>query len=281
MTIQCAFTYHPQLDRLFGGDMVRSLQGVRVKVFLMSFKRGEALYPLMNELAETYSQTVPADWQQEPPFPKPLAVLQRFEIPVLIDGQEEVVSMQDVFRLGLLPFLPEEYRELAQVVTVPYEPFAAAGTLQDTALLDASALVTFAARLFTILRCGHALDLVFSHSVGTCVNSRFVTPKGSIADLYYLTRLESAGVEIQRTQEQDLARGFRLLKRANASGADTLETAFVAAVTAYGGAETIAADLHEVLTKTVRRVIDLGQDTDALATLQPLVNLTRYARARS
>lgn len=274
MTLRCALTYQPLLDRLFGADLVRSFQGIRVKLMLASLARTNTLRPLMQELAAAYEEAMQADWQRDPPFPRLIAVVQRSQIPVQAGSQEELIDIDEALGLGLLPFLPEEYRELAHIVTGPYEPFAEAGTLAQRTLPDASRLASAAMRLFGILRCGHGLGLAFNRAGGSCLSASHVTPAGSIADLYYLARPEQSGEDLCRAQERDLADGFGLLARGNAWDVESLGAAFASALTAYAHSAGGTAQLRKMVAETAQRVMELGHAAD-VTTLQPLASAIR------
>jgi hypothetical protein len=50
------YSYHPQLDRVLGGDYFRDFQGHPTKACITSLKRAQEWYPVLGEIHEVFKQ---------------------------------------------------------------------------------------------------------------------------------------------------------------------------------------------------------------------------------
>lgn len=214
-------TYQPQLDRLFGADLIEEVDGGLLASWLMSVARARLLVDAMSRLADAAGVT----GKDELPFPCPVAAFVA-EIP---EGTGiEFESLGEV---------PPEYAELAwlQSVVTSGEPLGVHPSLPPGAPAEA-----LAQRLFTTLRVAHRLPATFSRAGGCCLRGEFVTAAGELTDVYFLTAADELNpAQLERCRLTDIANAVSLLSEAIAEP-EQLERAFQAAITAYLGPDAPA-----------------------------------------
>jgi hypothetical protein len=183
------YSYHPQLDRVFGGDYFRDINGHPAKVCVTSLKRAQELHPVLAELHECYRQAPSWPRKLECPFPMVLTV-----IGTLGDW------------LGAAN-APPEYRELALVITL----IAGMEVVRHSPPAGASARQDCITQLFRGMRAVHANRFTFSRPGGGCnYVPGFITTAGALNDAYFVWRdptLERVE-ELWQSQEMDLMNGL-------------------------------------------------------------------------
>jgi hypothetical protein len=182
------YSYHPQLDRVLGGDYFRDFQGHPMKVYVTSLKRAQELYPLLGALHETFEQSPAWPGKLKYPVPTTLAV---FALSENLLGSGAV---------------PPEYHELALFLTV----IASTEVVLDLPPSGQSARLECVTQLFRAMRVVHANRFTFSRRSGCNYIPAFVTPSGALNDAYFLWRdlaLERAE-ELWQCQETDLINGM-------------------------------------------------------------------------
>lgn len=163
-----SLTYHPQLDRILGGDYFHQLKGHWLKACLSSQSRATEIHELLGAAASGYSKAPDWDGKLESPFPVILAML---SIPA-VD----------------LPGAPPEYREMAltQLVISSPEPVEVAPPENLTGTM------AFCRQLFGTIGATHRAGLGFSRDAGCCLRPEFLIADGSLSDSYFLSSLERA-----------------------------------------------------------------------------------------
>jgi len=183
---QSGYSYHRQLDRVIGWDYFRDFQGHPTKVYVTSIKRAEHLHRTLGELNEACRHGSDSD-KHDFGFPAVLAVLQ-------------------ISNELLVGDAPEEYRDLAMVVTV----IEGSEVLYGHPLPDASMRQRCIAQLFLAMRVAHRNRFTLSRAGGTNYVPRFVTQVGALNDAYYVWRdpdLKQAE-QLWESQETDLINGL-------------------------------------------------------------------------
>ncbi len=207
------FMYQPQLDRLFGADVVEDVEGRRVAAWLMSVRRAQLLGAVLQALMAAANPQV-----DDPPFPLVLAAHQAPD-----EASTEIMSFGEI---------PAEYSELAwlQAIVPRGEPLGVHPVLRAGASPE-----RLAGRVFTTLADAHGLPATFSRGGGCCWRGEFVTADGALLDAYFLTAGEEIGPDrLAHGQLLDLANALQMVSEAIADLA-MLEAALVTAVTSYAG----------------------------------------------
>jgi hypothetical protein len=216
--IERRFTYQPQLDRLFGADVVEDAEGRRVATWLMSVRRAQLLAAVLEALAAAANPSV-----DDPPFPLALAAYYADQ-----QAATEITSFGEI---------PAEYSELAwlQAVVPRGEPLGVHPVLPPGASPE-----RLAARVFTTLAHGHGLPATFSRRAGCCWRGEMVTAEGALVDAYFLTAGEEvAPGQLPDRQLLDLANALQMVTEAISDPA-ALEPALLTAVTSYAGTDGTA-----------------------------------------
>lgn len=159
--------YHPQLDRILGGDyfhQVEAAQNRWFKATICSMQRAMQLNDLLKEAETFYHQE--ADWpgKLEHPLPRILTVLQIEAIHV--------------------PGAPREYDDLALVQSV----LNRVESVADPRVRPQVNVVHFARQVLGFLGTQHKHGLYYSRDGGCCFRPEFLSPDGSLTDAYFLNR---------------------------------------------------------------------------------------------
>jgi hypothetical protein len=247
--IRCALFYDRQLDRLIGGDFFRDLQGRPIKSSLMARERAISLVEATRELVTAYTERFGVDESGNVPLPQVVAVLAPEGFPAELDGQQQMVAIDDLFTLDQLADAPEEYKELGQLLAlVPTEE-----TLSERPPDTAEECSAIAVQLFKIIGCGHRLPATFTRGAGSSLRPDSVTATGGLNDVYYLTPAASGGDpsrDLHTSQRDDLLHAFATLSEAAAAISAPLEDVFMSAVEGYMGRAPVPA----ALTGSIREV---------------------------
>jgi hypothetical protein len=172
-------TYHPQLDRILGGDYFRDLNGRWIKACLSSIARAMEIRDLVEAAEAAYAAAPAWEGKLERPLPALYAIL---EIPALE-----------------LPGAPEAYNELAMMqfgIATP-EPVEAQPPV------GREQLVSFARQLFGLLAAEHRESICFSRDAGSCLRPEFLLADGSLSDVYFLCKPEP-GKALKSIMDRDI-----------------------------------------------------------------------------
>lgn len=231
--VRCGLFYDRRLDRLIGGDFFRDLQGRPVKSSLMSQARAQSLHGAARVLGEAYDGSFSGRESGSLPLPMMLAILALDAYPVEIDGRQEMVAIESLFRLRQLADAPEEYYKLEQLLAVVPE----VETLGEMVLGTAGECHAAAAQLFRIVGCGHRLPATFTRAGGCSLRPDSVTPAGGLNDLYYLTLPDSGWSprDLRDLQHSDLLNAFSTVLGAGRAASASPEDIFAKAVEGYAG----------------------------------------------
>jgi hypothetical protein len=227
------YSYHPQLDRIFGGDYFRQQEKVWTKACMMSLQRAKELYATLRELSKAYEECDTWPSKVEDAIPEPLAVFQL--------STEPISSLK----------VPVEYGELALMVTVVTSP----QTLAATPASDAVVRSQFIAQVFRGMRLTHRQQMAFSQGMGCNYLPQFLTPEGALTDAYFLWKVASVDdrEEMWRCQETDLINGFlTAIHLAEGDIARQLKV-LLECVSVYLEPEPLRLDLEEL-------ILDAGND---------------------
>lgn len=243
--IQCQLHYSTKLDRLIGGDFVRDMGGRVTKSLLMPSDRAKLLAADTKQLGESYHQTFP---DEPTPFPMVLAVISVPAFPAEVDGQQQMVPIDDLFRLEQLASAPQEFRDLVQAIVVPPDT----STVVDEMPVGAPECATFTKQLFRIVRCGHRSSFTFSRAGGCNLRPESIGPTGKLNDLYFLKQLPSAlnSAELGTNQRSDLLNALSTLMTIGATVGAPLEEILMHAAKTYAG--RMPATLSASVTKAAR-----------------------------
>lgn len=246
-------SYQPQLDRLFGADIIKEINGKLLASWLMSAQRAKRLVAVMAQLASAGEVT----GRDELPFPVPV---QAYLTETLEQAGVEIES---------LGAIPPEYAEPARLeaLVTPGMPLGVRPRLPSGASAE-----TLAERLFTTVRIAHALPATFSRAAGCCLRGEWVTAAGELIDVYFLTGADELNTaQLEQGRLVDVANALQLLSLV-ISEPGLLEEAFGVAITAYLESSAPA------------ELLSLGADTARLTAGQPFemeisVPLAGLARA--
>ena len=255
-------TYHPQLDRLLGGDFVREMNGHPVKSCLMSRERAERLVLAMQALQRAYAATMSDAATEREPFPVMLAVLELSSYPIKENGQYRDASIDEMMTLDAFAGAPDEYRHLAQMHAV----VPGIGTLRSQPPLgERQAVFAGARQLLQIVGIGHRLPATFSRADGCCLRPEFVTPAGQLTDLYFLSGPDEGlnEAELQDLQRRDLLNAFEVVLILIGS-LELVEDSLRAGVAAYLSPLDTPTDLVDLIVETARRVAALSDQSPAV-----------------
>jgi hypothetical protein len=248
-------SYQPQLDRLFGADIIKGIDGKLLASWLMSARRAERLAAVMAQLASAAGVT----GRDELPFPVPV---QAYLTETLEQAGVEIESLGEI---------PPDYAEPARLeaLVTPGQPLGVRPRLPS----DASA-GTLASRLFTTVRTAHGLPATFSRAAGCCLRGEWVTAAGELIDVYFLTAADELNpAQLEQGRLTDVANALQLLSLVISEPAP-LEEAFGVAITAYLGSSG-PAELLRLGTDTAR--LTAGQPSEP-AISAPLAGLARAMR---
>jgi len=219
-----SLAYNPQTDRLEGGTLTGDFHGRPVIQEMLSLRRAKALFEAGKELKQHYDALAPAAWASERPFSEALAVTQLESFPVMYQGVQHNIPIDELFDHPALVDAPPEYRDLCQMLWI-------VPSVQS--LADSRARVgprSFARQMFRTLGCAHVrARMTFTRRTGTCLGPGQVTPGGEVIDVYYLTRFSESKSRFAEFRKADIAQGLLIaVNTALAVGsevADTLEQA--------------------------------------------------------
>ena len=221
------YSYHPQLDRILGGDYFRQQEKVWTKACMMSMKRATKLYVMLLDLSKAFEECDTWPGKLEYGIPAPLAV---FKLPT-----EAISSLK----------VPVEYGELALMVTVVNGPQVLAATPGS----DAVPRSRFIAQVFRGMRLTHGQQMAFSQGIGCNYLPRFLTPEGALTDAYFLWKVASIddSEEMWRCQETDLINGLlTAIHLAERDIARQLKV-LLECISAYLEPEPLRLDLEELI----------------------------------
>jgi len=261
--VRCRLFYSRPLDRLIGGDCFRELHGRQTRSCLSSISRAKALKDAIDDLTQAYTQRFPRSEGELLPFAQILAVLVLNAYPVEVDGEERTISIDSLFTLRQLAAAPEDFKELAQIISIP----PGIETLRDRIPTRAEECFALVTQLFRIAGCAHRLPGTFIRGHGCNLLPDSVTPRGGLTDLYYFTRPGPGGMstELRLRQRNDLSSALSTLSEVAAGASLQIEDLIVWAIAAYTGQAN--RDLARFLPLTASSAADLA---DCLIdTLQP------------
>ncbi len=160
-----SITYHPQLDRILGGDYFHQLNGHWLKACISSIPRAMATRDLLKTAAKSYAEA--PDWNKKlkDPLPQILAVL---SIPP-VD----------------LPGTPPEYKEWALTQLVVSAP----ESVQVAPPQGRVQVMAFCRQVFGLIESAHRAGISFSRDAGCCLRPEFLIADGSLSDVYFLSSL--------------------------------------------------------------------------------------------
>jgi hypothetical protein len=221
------YSYHPQLDRVLGGDYFRDLNGHPAKACITSLKRAEEWYPVLGALNEVFKQAPAWPGKLEYPFPVVLTV---------------IATSDDLLR-GVSA--PPEYRELALVITL----IAGVEVVRHSPPSGPSARQECITQLFRGMRVAHANHFSFSRTGGCDYVSGFVTPAGALNDGYFVWRdskLDHAE-ELWQSQETDLINGLLTVAGFEDGSLAAKCEVLLDGVRAYMAPATVRNDIDELV----------------------------------
>lgn len=223
--------YDAQRDRLIGADVFGDLRGRPVKKILLSMTRAMTLKDELLVLDAAHKKRTPEPDSGPVPYPRILLV------------------MSPGIEFGSDFGLPEEYAEIAQLVTI-----VPGVTNLDSGLpATRAACQKFAKQLFRLLRIAHFdADIVLHRGKGTSLEMEYVTAKGEFTDLCFIASTSQLS-EVNRRERRawDLASAFGLLWKTTGAVPVDAGTLFESAVFTYLDRPGVLADVRGQILKTV------------------------------
>ena len=216
-----SLSYNPDADRLEGGDFFHNIRGRPVLQILLSMRRAKALFEAAKDLKQRYDE-LPADPRSsDRPFSQGLAVLQVGEIPVMHQGAQHEISVDEFFSQRELADAPPEYRDLCQMILV----VPGIDSLAESGIGSASQPASFARQLLRTLGCAHVrAQMTFARGGGSCLSAGQLTADGEVIDIYYLTRSSETKRKFLEFRKDDLSRALTLCTHvATAAGANATQ----------------------------------------------------------
>jgi hypothetical protein len=261
--VRCRLFYSQPLDRLIGGDYFQEFHGRQTRSSLSSISRAKALKDAVDALAKAYRQRFPESDSGALPFTQILAVLALDAFPVEVDGEQQMISIDSLFTLRQLSAAPEDFKEFAQIISIP----PGIETLKDRMPATPEQCFALVTQLFRIAGCGHRLPAAFSRAHGCNLLPDSVTPLGELTDLYYfhLPEPEDSPDEFRLRQRNDLLSALSTLSEVAGGVSLQIEDLMACAFEAYTGQTN--RNLSRFLPLTAGSAADLA---DCLVdTLQP------------
>lgn len=234
---QVSLAYHPQLDRILGGDAFRQLKDVWAKSTLLSTDRAMRIRDLVGELREQVPGESPPGAIS--PLPIPLAIIQLNVVPAADGDQVVQLDIDQLFELPSLRRAPAEYRQLVQMISVIASPHRIAGQAPSSA----DALMSFARRLFGWLGIAHSLRYAFSRGGSSCLVPAFIAVDGSATDVYYITRDDR---DFDALRRLDVGNAMVTTAAASRDVIGQSPEVFAASARAYAGSRPVPRRLEAV-----------------------------------
>jgi hypothetical protein len=223
--------YDVQRDRLIGADVFGDFRGRPVKKILLSMTRAMTLKDELLVLDAAHKKQTPEPNSGPVPYPRILFV------------------MSPGIEFGSDSGLPEEYAEIAQLVTI-----VPGVTNLDSGLpATREARQNFAKQLFRLLRIAHFdADIVLNRERGTSLEMEYVTAKGEFKDLCFIASTSQLS-EVNRRDRRawDLGSAFGLLWKTTGAVPVDAGTFFESAASTYLDRPGVLADVRGQILKTV------------------------------
>jgi hypothetical protein len=270
--IRCALTYHPQLDRILGGDYFIEEKGYFIKGIVLPVKRAQTMQVDMNELTKAYQSIYHLETEKMP-FSVAVGISQIDSYAVLENGKQRQLSLEQIFTLADLRLAPSYYHELAIMLTL----IPSFDTTEIKSPLTREDLFHLVRQLFQIIACGHLyLNAVFSRDAGCCLMPEFVTLKGGINDLYFfsLPRNGMSKNDIRQHKIVDLANAFMTIWKVSQGLVESLEPVFHQAISVYSGNRELPAELMNLLKDST---VDLQVEMYSRSKLKTQIHLLASA----
>jgi hypothetical protein len=244
MNFDTHLSYDPDLDRLMGGDFFHDLQGRPLKSILLPLQRAQYLVGTMNAFAAAYNTEFGAPDDRGSPYPIALAVIELNQFPVTVYGQEQSVPIDELFTADALTIAPSDYLSLGQLVTMVVDR----RTVEQTGPGSKADLEAFARQMAALIRCAHQLvGAALSRGSGTCVQPSYLSPRGDLNDLYFLTISDEVPLATLRANQRvDLRHAFDILVRLSSGDRDLCAASLGAALQAYAGARDVTSELTKL-----------------------------------
>jgi hypothetical protein len=176
---ESSITYHPQLDRILGGDYFHQIQERWAKACLSSLERAMQINSLLEDAEKAYEGAPGWPGKLDQPLPALLAVLQIPAIP--LEGAPVGYS-----ELVLMHFVIESPEVIAMSPAKGKEE-----------------LTSFARQLFSLLRVQHGCGICFSRDAGSCLRPEFLLRNGALTDVYFIARPDNRNT-LNELRKRDL-----------------------------------------------------------------------------
>ncbi|HEY5175004.1 MAG TPA: hypothetical protein VII95_05510 [Terriglobales bacterium] len=214
---QSTVSYHPQLDRVLGGDYFHEVNGKWLKACIASTERAVQMPDLLKAAESAYVNGRMWMGKLERPLPKLLAVL---TIPDLTVAEA-----------------PSSYDELALMQFV----VEGRDVIQRKPHSSVEAAEAFARQLFGFLATQHHAGIYFSRDAGCCIRPEFLLQSGALTDVYYTLRLQ--GETSVHARETDLWNALTIACETAKGTQQGLISILTSAVVQYRVKETLSRDL--------------------------------------
>jgi hypothetical protein len=229
--------YHPQLDRLLGGDYFHQVNERWLKACLAPVERALLLSELLKKAEAAYDAAAPWAGKQERPFPKLLAVLQ-----ISLPKPAGAPAAYD--RMGLMQFVVEH----PQVI-------------QLKPPTDEKSCLGFSRQIFGLLATQHPKGICFSRDAGCCLRPEFLLANGCLTDAYYMWQPKTERV-LKKAIETDLWNALAIAG-SMASNVELISTILETATVHYTGCTNLP---KETLTLIGRAAKGMAQNETAALT---------------
>jgi hypothetical protein len=240
-------SYDAQRDRLIGGDAFADFHGRPVKKVLASMSIAMTLKNELLSFDTAYKRRTGDSGVL--PYPRILAVL------------------SPGFELGSHSGLPEDYSELAEIISI----VPGITNLNRALPSTHQACKQFATQLLRLLQIAHFdADLVFNRGGGTSLDVEYVTAKGEFTDLYFLTSTSDLSLADRRQRQAlDLVSAIGLLWRVTGPIPTGAASLFELGVSSYLDTPNLPPDVRTQITAAIE-TLALGSLPAAQVALQKL-----------
>ena len=243
-----SLTYHPQLDRILGGDYFRKLEGKWLKACLAPFERAMEIKNLVTEARQAYQDGPNWPGHLDTPLPVLMAVI-----------ETETLQLQGA---------PGNYNKLTSMLFCIDSP----ETIKDKPASHANQLEAFARQLFGFLATQHKTGLCFSRDAGCCLVPEFLLANGSLTDVYFISRPEK-GSALARARKTDLLNAL-IVTCEMGSDSPKVAAAMATAVAQYTGKESLPKDVMALIESVALSI--LNHEKRALVALVNMLLLPQF-----
>jgi hypothetical protein len=203
-----SLSYHPQLDRVLGGDYFHQVHDRWMRACIAPKDRAMQMPELLKASESAYANGSAWPGKLARPLPELLAVL---TVPGLV-----VAGAPPSFdELALMQFVVEDK-----------------DVIQHKPISSQESMEAFNRQLFGFLATQHQAGTCFSRDSGCCIRPEFLLPSGALTDVYFMVRPEGDGA-FTKSRETDLSNALIVACEATGGSVPALIAVLKSAVRQY------------------------------------------------